>query len=301
MLAPIILFVYNREEHTRKTLEALKMNFLAKESILYIFSDGAKTEKDQEKVWSVRSLVKKYSSDFFETHIVEADKNQGLAASVISGVSKVIEGYGKVIVVEDDIVTSPYFLTYMNEALNYYADNKKIWSISGYTMPMRSLRKYKKDVFLSYRASSWGWGTWLDRWQIIDWEISDYNEFRINKERICKFERGGKDLPCMLEDQRQGKIDSWAIRWCYWQSKCDMLTIYPRVSLVQNIGYDGSGTHGGNEEVFGNCRVAREAKRYDFSDVELDRKITREFYEIYSATLWFRIKKKIRKILKKRG
>ena len=126
-MAPIVLFVYNREDHTRKTLEALKANFLASQSRLFVFSDGAKTEETQEKVQRVRKLIREYTEHFLETHIVEADRNQGLAASVITGVTRVIHEYGKVIVVEDDIVTTPYFLTYMNQALDYYEDNKKIW------------------------------------------------------------------------------------------------------------------------------------------------------------------------------
>ena len=249
MLAPVVLFVYNRETHTRKTLEALKNNYLAKQSQLFVFSDGGKTEDDEEKVRKVRASVEEYKDAFLDVQVVKADKNKGLANSVIAGVSKIIEQYGNVIVIEDDIITSPYFLTYMNQTLDYYADDKKIWSISGYTLPMKSLQKYDKDVFLSYRACSWGWGTWLDRWKLIDWDIPDYQEFKLNKDRVKLFERGGRDLPGMLESQRNGEIDSWAIRWCYWQSKYDMLTVYPRVSLVRNIGYDGTGTHGGNEEV----------------------------------------------------
>lgn len=299
MLVPIVLFAYNREAHTRKALEALKKNWGAKDSKLYIFSDGPKTEKDSVEVLQVRKLLRKYMDDFLEVCIIEAEKNQGLANSVIKGVSKIINQYGKVIVVEDDIITTPYFLSYMNQALAYYEQDQRIWSISGYVLPMRSLEKYEKNVFLSYRASSWGWGTWKDRWESIDWELPDYDDYIVDKKRIQQFERGGKDLPLMLESQRQGKIDSWAVRWCYWQSRQNMLTVYPRTSLVQNIGYDGSGTHGGNEEVFGNCKTEEIKKEYDFSTAELNSRIVKEFYEIYSATLWFRVKKKLRKILRK--
>jgi hypothetical protein len=298
MLSPIILFIYNREKHTRKTLEALKSNYLAKKSKLFIFADGAKTNGDIEKVQKTRKVIEEYKDAFLDTQIIKADRNKGLANSVISGVSKVIEEYGRAIVIEDDIVTSPYFLMYMNQALDYYEDNKKIWSISGYTPPMKSLQKYDKDIFLSYRACSWGWGTWKDRWEQIDWNISDYKEFKLDKKRVQLFARGGRDLPQMLESQRKGLIDSWAIRWCYWQSKSDTFTVYPRVSLVRNIGCDGSGTHDGDEDVFCNLAIEEEEKHYRLSEIELDRKITKEFYEIYSATLWFRIKKKIKKILK---
>ena len=137
--------------------------------------------------------------------------------------------------------------------------------------------------------------------QLNDWALPDYQEYKASRHRIRQFERGGRDLPIMLDYQREGKIDSWAVRWCYWQSKYDMLTVYPRLSLVQNIGYDGSGTHGSNEEVFGNSNTEKKEKEYDFQDMEINKKITKEFYEIYSATLWFRIKKKLRKIFRRRG
>ena len=300
MLAPVVLFVYNREEHTRMTLEALKKNALAGESKLFIFSDGARTEKDAVKVEKVRKLLKNCQEEnvFREVVVTEAERNQGLAASVITGVTKVISEYGKAIVLEDDIVTAPDFLSYMNQALEYYEKDSRIWSVSGYTMPLESLQKYKKDVFLSYRASSWGWGRWKDRWELIDWEISDFPEFRKDKKRIRMFCRGGKDLYPMLIRQQAGELDSWAVRWCYWQSKCNMLTVYPKDSLVQNIGCDGSGTHEGNADIFSSGISEKEKKIFQFSGIELNKKIIREFYNIYSATLWFRIKNKVRKLVK---
>lgn len=298
MLAPVVLFVYNREEHTRQTLEALKRNKLAGQSKLFLFSDGAKTEKDELKVQRVRELLRTYKAgeDFETIEIEEAQKNQGLASSVIAGVSKIISQYGKVIVLEDDIVTAPNFLAYMNQALDYYEKNPKIWSVSGYTLPLSNLKSYQEDAFLSYRASSWGWGTWKDRWEPIDWGLPDYSRFRKDRSQVRRFCRGGRDLYSMLERQQKGELDSWAVRWCYWQSKCDMLTVYPRVSLVQNTGCDGSGTHEGNAEVFGGHLKGEAEKKFDFSGARLEKKIVREFYETYSATLWFRIKNKLRKM-----
>ena len=303
MLAPVVLFVYNREEHTRQTLEALKRNKLAGQSRLFIFSDGAKTEKDELKVKKVRELLRAYRAgeDFETIEIMEAEKNQGLASSVIAGVSKIITKYGKVIVLEDDIVTAPNFLVYMNQALDYYEKDPGIWSVSGYTLPLRNLKNYREDAFLAYRASSWGWGTWKDRWEPIDWTLPDYSEFKRDKARIRRFCRGGKDLYSMLERQQKGELDSWAVRWCYWQSKCDMLTVYPRTSLVQNTGCDGSGTHEGNADVFGSGLACEGERAFNFSRVILEKKIVREFYETYSATLWFRIKNKIRKMIRTKG
>ena len=176
MLAPIVLFVYNRLDHTQGVIETLSKNLLAKESELYVFSDAAKSENGLGKVNEVREYIRDdaWHGNFKEVTIIEAEKNKGLANSVIGGVTKIIHEYGKVIVVEDDLILSPYFLNYMNDALDYYQDDEKIWSISGYSFPMKSLKKYPHDIFYSYRGCSWGWATWNDRWNLVDWEVKDY-------------------------------------------------------------------------------------------------------------------------------
>lgn len=300
MLAPIVLFVYNRPEHTQKTLQALKENELASQSELYIFSDGPKDEKNAGKIYEVRKILRtwKERGDFLNVYISEAKTNRGLANSVIDGVSQIIGKYGKVIVLEDDIVTDAMFLTYMNQALDYYEKNDRIWSVSGYVMPMKSLKKYSKDVFFFYRGCSWGWGTWKDRWDMNDWDMSVYYDFRKDRQGVKQFERGGKDLPRMMEWQIKGKIDSWAVRWYYWQSKYDMFTVYPRVSLVENTGCDGTGTHTSNKDIYGRSISKEKKKELQLEQLELNRKVTKEFWEICSATLWFRVKRKLEKILK---
>jgi hypothetical protein len=248
MLAPIVLFVYNRPTHTKKTVEALKQNKLAKESQLFIFSDAPKNENSIESVEEVRKYIK--SINGFENIIIrEAEKNKGLATSVISGVTEVIKEYGKVIVLEDDLVTSVNFLEYMNKALCFYENNQKIWSISGYNLPIEIPKAYNKDVYLSYRACSWGWATWKDRWDKNDWTVSNYDDFLKSKEQQKLFNRGGSDMTDMLKSQMEGKIDSWAIRWCYSQFKDNSYTIYPVKSKIQNIGNDGSGVHCGDTNI----------------------------------------------------
>ena len=300
MLAPIILFVYNRFSHTKQTLDALKQNTLAKQSQIFVFSDGPKNQEDSEKVGRVRKLINHYQNAFATMEVVCAVRNQGLANSVIAGVSQIIRRTDKVIVLEDDLVTSPYFLSYMNQVLDYYEDNPAIWSVSGYTPPLRCLQKYDRDVYLAYRGCSWGWGTWKDRWDTVDWALPDYLSFRTDKKQIRNFERGGKDLPLMLERQMNGRLDSWAVRWCYWQSKYDMLTVYPTISLLDNIGCDGSGTHDTNADVYGARQTERREKNYDLSGIKIEKKIVKEFYETYSATLSFRIRKKLQKLSGKR-
>src|SRR5699024_3800852 len=202
---------------------------------VFIFSDAYKTEKDYENVIKTRNYISKVKNlDYFnKVEVYEAKENKGLANSIINGVSKLIDKYGKVIVLEDDLVTSIDFLDYMNEALSFYEDNAKIWSISGYNLPISIPRYYSEDIYLSYRASSWGWGTWRDRWILTDWEVKDYEDFKYHFQMRNSFNRGGRDLSSMLDDQINENIDSWAIRWCFSQWKNDMLTVYPVITKVK--------------------------------------------------------------------
>ena len=151
--------------------------------------------------------------------------------------------FGKAIIVEDDLISSPNFLNFMNEALDFYNDNKKIFSISGYSYPIDISDKYNKDIYILPRASSWGWGTWLDRWEKVDWKINDYSKFDSNIDMQKKFNEGGEDLTPMLKQQIFGMIDSWAVRWSYAHFKNNSYCLYPVKSFLKNIGADKSGTH----------------------------------------------------------
>lgn len=241
-LAPIVLFVYNRVEHTQKTIDSLKKNNLAKQSDLFIFSDAPKKEVDIEAVNKVRELIDNVDG-FKSVTIFKAEFNRGLADSVIFGITNILNKYEKVIVLEDDLITSKYFLTYMNEGLDLFKDRCDIWSISGYTPNIDIPLNYEEDIYLTKRGCSWGWSTWKDRWHSIDWNITDYDEFKKSKSRKTDFDKYGNDMSLMLEEQIKGRMDSWAIRWCYNQYKQDKYTIYPRYSIVKNIGNDLSGTH----------------------------------------------------------
>jgi acetyltransferase-like isoleucine patch superfamily enzyme len=285
MLVPVVIFVYNRPEHTKKTIESLAKNHLAHETEVYIYADATKNEKVIEKVKEVRKYIDSLQNNkyFKSIEIKKAESNKGLANSVISGVNKVIEKYGKVIVVEDDLVSSPDFLQYMNAALDYYEKDDEIWSISGYTFNIDIPKDYNSDVYLSYRGCSWGWASWRDRWEKVDWDISDYNNFKTNKKLRKKFNRGGRDMANMLDLQMQGKIDSWAIRWCYAQSKLDMLTVYPIVSRIRNIGLDGMGTHSGITLKF-DVILNDGNNRYEFETVELDKRIVKSFRDQFGTS-----------------
>lgn len=279
-LSPIVLFVYNRPEHTQKTINALKRNKLAEESELFIFSDGEKTPSDKQKVQEVRKIINNING-FKNIKVFDYETNKGLANSVIDGVTKIISDYGKVIVLEDDLITSKNFLRYMNRTLNFYEDNKDIWSISGYNLPINIPDDYEHDVYLAYRAASWGWGTWKNRWDKIDWEIKDFDNFINDKSKQRLFNRGGSDMTRMLKNQINGEIDSWAIRWCYNQFKKNKYTIYPVKSKVKNIGMDGSGTHykvSDKEQV----KLDSGKSKVKFTNnLELNNKILTEFKKYY--------------------
>lgn len=245
-LAPIVLFVYNRPEHTRKTLNSINRLPEAGQTDLYIYADQAKNERAQSSVDAVRALVSDFvdnQSHFRSAKLICASANQGLAKSIISGVSRIIDEYGRVIVLEDDLEVAPDFLSYMNGALEYYQDQESIWAISGYTFPMQALHDYPHDVYLSGRGCSWGWATWKDRWETVDWEVKSYPKFKFNFLERKKFAQWGRDLPTMLDAYMYGEIHSWAIRWCYEAFRQHKYTIYPVVSRIKNHGTDGSGTN----------------------------------------------------------
>lgn len=278
--SPVILFTYRRIP--QKTIESLLRNSLAKKSELFIFSDGYKNETDKNDVLDVRRHLKTIKG-FKEITIIEREKNWGLAKNIISGVAEIINKYGKVIVLEDDLIVSDDYLEFMNEALEFYKDDKNIWSISGYTPDLKCLKNYDKDVYLSVRANSWGWATWKDRWNSIDWEIKDWQKFKKNKEAIKKFNLGGNDMFKMLELQMLGKIDSWAIRWCYNQFKKGSYTIYPTCSKIKNIGFDDVGTHNSTGFEKWNNRLCN--KKLKIENIELNEEIIKEFKQFYDLSL----------------
>lgn len=246
-LAPIVLFVYNRPWHTQQTVESLQKCELASDSDLYIFADGPKDNASAEakhKISEVRQYI--HSIDgFLSVNIEESSKNKGLANSVITGVSKVIEKFGKVIVLEDDLIVHPFFLRFLNEALEFYKADKRIYSIGGFNYNVKFPNSYQNDVYIVHRAESCGWGTWSDRWDDIDWTIADATAFFKSKRKQRRFNRGGNDMSNMLRAQLNGKIDSWAIRWDYHLYKHNAYCLRPVKTLVTNIGFDGTGIHSG--------------------------------------------------------
>lgn len=246
--APIALFVYNRPEHTRRTLKFLSQNLLAEESRLYIFSDAAKDSKDQSKVEEVREIIKD-AEGFRSVHIMERSHNMGLAASIIDGVSTLVSQYGKVIVFEDDLISSRYTLQYFNDALKRYQDEEKVMHIGAYMYPLKN-RTDLPQTFFYRAASSWGWATWERAWKHFEPDI-DKVISRFNTEKKYRFSIDGKmNFWKQVREFKMGKNNSWAIRWYASVFLNDGLTLNPSLSLISNIGHDGTGVHSGKNNIY---------------------------------------------------
>lgn len=240
--APILLFTYKRLASLKKTVEALQQNQMAQMSDLFIFSDGPKSDDDVEQIEKIRAFLK--TVDGFRTvEIAASQTNKGLATSIIDGVNKIFERYDRVIVLEDDLLTTPNFLKYMNNAMSYYEASAKAFSISAYSFDLRHNEDAQNTTYFLNRGWSWGWGTWKNRWQDVDWDVADYPSFSKDRKRQKEFAAGGSDLNNMLQKQMTGQLDSWAIRWFYHQYKVGGLTLYPLASKVYNNGFDAYATH----------------------------------------------------------
>ncbi|MFD1140177.1 glycosyltransferase family 25 protein [Larkinella insperata] len=245
MIAPVALFAYKRPVELKKTLAALQANHLASESELYVFVDGPRAKKDVLKVEQVRQIVQEITG-FKKVHRVISDHNIGCADSIIKGVSQVLQDHPTVIVVEDDIVTTPNFLDFINQALDQYAGDERVFSIGGYTFPFKKPEGYQADGYFFGRHCAWGWGIWADRWKQIDWEIRDFKPFMSDAAQKRAFNRAGKDMVRMLRKTMDGELDAWDIRVCYNIFKMGKQTLYPTVSKVENIGFysaDGMNTN----------------------------------------------------------
>ncbi len=243
-LAPIIVFAFNRVDTLQNTIESLKKNKEAKDSELFVFVDGPRLNKygEKELVLAVQEYVKTITG-FKNISYKFSETNKGLAQSIISGTTLVINKYGKVIVVEDDLYVSPCFLTFMNILLNKYRNDQRIFQISGYGLKIKVPAEYKYDIYMHIRAHSWTWATWKDRWDTVDWEVKDYQDLVQNKKKQKAFNKGGSDLFKMLKGYMEGKNNSWYIRFTYSMFLQNKFGICPVKSLVINDGFRSQATH----------------------------------------------------------
>ncbi|WP_407930990.1 sugar transferase, partial [Ignavibacterium album] len=294
-LAPIALFVYARPDETAKTIESLSKNFLASESDLYIFSDGPKGEKDFKKVSEVRALIKSINSGFKKIKIIEREKNLGLANSIITGVSEILSENDRIIVMEEDLISSENFLNFVNDSLDKYEKDEKVFSVTGYTYHINIPENYKYDNYFTPRCESLGWGTWKDRWMKADWELKEFKDFIKDKNAIKNFNKVGCDLIGMLIKQQLGKLDSWAVRWCFTHFKNNAVCSYPTSSKIIHIGEGGFATHVKRQNKLLDTKLDFENKK-DFvlaKEVFFEKEIAKQYQKFFKQNLIKKIKTKL--------
>lgn len=280
----IAIFAFNRPDLLQRTLTALAANELVDKASLTIFCDGPRHEKDEPGTRAVRELAKK-ARGFATVEVVERPKNMGCAASIIDGLTEMFRLHERLIVIEDDIVTSSYTLRFLSEGLARYADNEKVFNIAAWSPPhiARNIpANYPYDVYAIPRFNCWGWASWRDRFQDIDWDVQDYQIFKNSPQLRKAFNAGGDDLSSMLDDQMQGKIDAWGIRADYARFKKNMLGINPVRSYALNIGM-GSGTHTTTATTYWDSDISLAVEHPRFiNDVTVDIRIHKIYHACYS-------------------
>jgi len=241
-VSPIIIFTYNRIDHLDTLIRSLKKNNLFAESKVFVFSDGPKNEIDKKKIEKVRIFLKK-NLPKYKSEIIERDVNLGLSRNIISGITDAFKTYDQLIILEDDLEVSPFFLNYMNDALNMYKSVDNVASISGYMYPIEP-KKFSNNYFFLKLIESWGWGTWKRAWNIFENDSAQLKKKIDEKQLANQFNfESGISYYKMLTDNIKGLNDSWAIRWYASTFLKNMNTLFPSKSFVKNIGVDDSGEH----------------------------------------------------------
>lgn len=296
MPSPVVLFVYNRKKSTQQTAESLAKNLLASETDLLVFSDGPRANKDKSAVSEVREYIRTITG-FKSVRIFESDVNKGLATSIIDGVTLVLREHETVIVLEDDMVTSPYFLSYMNNGLVMYEADVRVISIHGYVYPVKQTLP---DSFFIRGADCWGWATWERGWKSFESNGNKLLKELESRGMTTLFDyNGAYPFTQMLRDQIGGLNDSWAIRWQASAFLKDRLTLYPGKSYILNVGFDSSGTHSGVTDVFDGSLQMNELNLQHIPIEE--NAIARTYFETYfrsiRPTLFDRIMRKLNSVI----
>ena len=296
-LAPVLLFVYNRPQHTRQLLESLLTNKEAAESELFIYSDGPKDENDRAAVDEVRRYVRQIEG-FAAVRLTERKQNQGLANNIIDGVTTVAGQYGRVIVLEDDLRVSPYFLKFMNDALETYRDEPRVGHIQACDYTRSPILP---DTFLIKWTGSWGWATWDRAWKLFNPDGAELLR-QLEERKLTKtFDFNGKyGYTRMLRKQVEGKNNSWAIRWNASLFLKDVLSLNVGKALVQNNGFDGTGTHCGGGGLYASELWLAPIAVQPISPIEENVEARKVYEEYYARTNSFRAKllRRLRRMLK---
>ena len=276
----------------KATVASVLKNSEARESDLYIFVDGARHNKDGEveNVTEVQNYVKTISG-FKSIHYDFAKQNKGLGPSIIAGVTEVINLYGRTIVLEDDLILASNCLSFMNQGLEKYENEKKVYSICGYSNKVKVPKDYSADSYFCVRSSSWGWATWSDRWNSVDWELKNWDEYAEKKIDFNKW--GGSDCFSMLQGWKNGSNKSWAIRFCFNQFLQGRFSLFPLLSKIHNNGFGTEAT---------NCTNKYNRFKFEFDksnnksfvfplSLEMNKKLYKSAMKYHSLTmrLWSKI------------
>lgn len=297
-LAPILLFVYNRPEHVKRTLAALEQNILAKESELFIYSDAARSPQDEASVAEVRKIIRTALPFFKQVNIIERETNWGLARSIIDGVTTQINRYERVIVLEDDLIVAPYFLKFMNDALDTYQHEEKVGHIQACDFTQDASLP---DTFLIKWTGSWGWATWKRAWKYFNPDGKALLEELQRRKLTYTFDFNGKyGYTRMLKRQTEGKNNSWAIRWNASLFLNDILSLNVGKSLVQNEGFDGSGTNCGGGNLYASRLWMNPIQVHRISPATENLQARNAYVRYYARTnsFWAKAIRRIKRTLK---
>ena len=297
MYAPVLLFTYNRLAHTRRCVEALLKNSLATESELFIYSDGAKDDTQQAAVNEVRYYIHNIRG-FKQITIIQRDENWGLARNFIDGFTTQVNRYGKVIVLEDDLVVTPHFLQFMNDALETYKDEPKVGHIQACDFTQDPTLP---DTFLIKWTGSWGWATWDRAWKHFNPNGQELLQELEERKLTYTFDFNGKyGYTRMLRRQIAGKNHSWAIRWNASLFLKGILSLNVGRSLVQNEGFDGSGTHCGGGGLYASTLHLDRLPVTPISPIEENTKARQAYVRYYARTnsFWAKAIRRIKRTLK---
>ena len=278
-LAPIAFFSYNRRNHTESAINSLLDNELASETELFVFSDGAKTKKDEEKVNDVREYLKTVTG-FKKIHYVFRKENYGMKKNIIDGISEIVDSFGRVIVVEDDIIVTKRFLEYMNKALDQYRDEKRVMAISSYTS---SIDKTKlEDFYFLPWFNCWGWGTWKDRWNLFN-DDADLLVSNTSKKEIKYININGsfQGMWNQVLANQSGMLKSWAIFFYVAICKNNGLVLHSKDGFSSNIGADGSGVSGAQNDKLINVRLDEYNEEIELPRIIERSKTAEKAYERY--------------------
>lgn len=275
--APIAIFTYNRPEHLKKTIDALKGNVLAEESDVFVFSDGSKGVKDAEEIAEVRRYAKEIRG-FNSVTLVEREVNYGCKKNIIGGIEALLERFGRVIVVEDDIVTSKWFLKYMNDSLEKYAENERVMAISAFLPPI-DFNEFE-DSFFSEVFECQGWATWKRTWDLVEFDAKKLVQTTSSKQ-IKRINSGGVDYWKQVMYNYKGKLNTWAIFFHVAVLLHDGLVLYNKQHLCINIGFDGSGVHCGANSNAGGTVIGDEQVVYFPDIIEINKKANDKILEYY--------------------